>query len=304
MSRFLKMGLIYIVMMVFMELSVLFFSWVPQEVMKNFGQFIVILMPVLLIALVLKMDFKERFKINRFKLSTVFVCLIIAIAVLPINGFLGELTTYLFGNNPDGISTFVEGMKGSIGLRWFIIAVTPAICEEFMFRGLLLDKKIGLNMHVLAIASGLMFSLFHVGFDQLLYTFPLGMIFAYVTIITNSIFPAILMHLFNNSIGTIFELISLNGAEDAVVEKTAEGGNAVATSLGIFIIPAVIGGVIIFFAIKKLIKDYKYDDLERVKSNIEDSKNMRREATVISILPQLIVFSYVILINLMIKVNG
>ncbi|MFP4624091.1 MAG: CPBP family intramembrane glutamic endopeptidase [Gemmatimonadota bacterium] len=80
------------------------------------------------------------------------------------------------------------------------LAVLPGIGEEIAFRGLLLH---GLRRRfrpvALALVVGLIFGLFHVSLFRLIPTTYLGVLLAGVTLLTGSIFPAMLWHALNNA---------------------------------------------------------------------------------------------------------
>jgi membrane protease YdiL (CAAX protease family) len=79
------------------------------------------------------------------------------------------------------------------------VAVLPGIVEELVFRGLFLH---GLTRRFHPVAAvvvvGLMFGLVHVSLFRLLPTAYLGMLLASVTLVTGSVFPAMLWHFLNN----------------------------------------------------------------------------------------------------------
>ncbi|MCH4886375.1 CPBP family intramembrane metalloprotease [Acidaminobacter sp. JC074] len=293
MNRIFKIGIIYLILSLILESSSLLLGALPPSVTIYFGQYITILFPVIIIAFAFKVD-KYRFKLKSFKLTTIPYLLVIFLAALPINGFLGSLTTFIFGENPNGIMAFTESLTVLPHQELFIMALTPAICEEMMFRGLLLDKKSGLNMHGLALLSGLMFSLFHVGYDQLIYTFALGVIFAYAAIISGSIFPAMILHFLNNGFGTILTMII------GPVEATEPVVNEVVTlaSLLPWFLAALLGGTIIVFVYRKLISLYDYDDKRRLEANKDDLDLLNTEPKFITYTPQTVMFLYVIIANL------
>jgi membrane protease YdiL (CAAX protease family) len=81
----------------------------------------------------------------------------------------------------------------------FMLALLPAICEEIFFRGMLLYGLRGrLSPVRLALVNGLVFGLFHVALFRILPAGYLGVVLAAVTLITGSIFPAMLWHALNN----------------------------------------------------------------------------------------------------------
>jgi sodium transport system permease protein len=84
------------------------------------------------------------------------------------------------------------------------IAVIPGICEEIAFRGLLLH---GLRRRfrpvMLCLVVGAVFGLFHFALFRLASTAFLGVVLAAVTVLTGSIFPAMLWHAMNNGIAVV-----------------------------------------------------------------------------------------------------
>jgi sodium transport system permease protein len=82
----------------------------------------------------------------------------------------------------------------------FFLAFIPAICEEITFRGTLLYglrhkfRPVGL-----AIATGIIFGLFHVSYFRIIPTGFLGIILAAIVLLTGSIFPSMLLHFGNNT---------------------------------------------------------------------------------------------------------
>ncbi len=81
-----------------------------------------------------------------------------------------------------------------------ILAVLPGICEEIAFRGALLH---GLRRRyspvVLCLVVGLIFGLFHLDLVRVLPTAFLGVTVAAVTLVTGSLYPAMLWHALHNT---------------------------------------------------------------------------------------------------------
>lgn len=83
----------------------------------------------------------------------------------------------------------------------FFTSILPGVVEEITFRGVLLRglrDRFGPGTTV--IVSGLIFAAFHVALFRLVPTAFLGMVLAFVTIMTGSIYPAMLWHALNNGI--------------------------------------------------------------------------------------------------------
>jgi len=83
----------------------------------------------------------------------------------------------------------------------FTVAVTPAICEEMLFRGAVtgaLAKH--LSTARTCVLVGVMFGLFHSDPLQLLPTALLGMLLTWLALRTGSLVPCILFHLIFNGV--------------------------------------------------------------------------------------------------------
>jgi sodium transport system permease protein len=101
-----------------------------------------------------------------------------------------------------GKAIFPEGIP--LWQMLLFVALLPGICEETAFRGLLLSGlRRKLKPVPLCIAVGLVFGLFHFTLFRLASTAFLGMLLAAVTLLTGSIFPAMLWHALNNGIATV-----------------------------------------------------------------------------------------------------
>ncbi|MDR1147532.1 MAG: CPBP family intramembrane metalloprotease [Spirochaetaceae bacterium] len=84
------------------------------------------------------------------------------------------------------------------------MAIIPAFTEELLFRGLILDGLAGnYTKRKAIILSALFFGLIHLNPWQFLTAFCIGLFSAWICINTNSIWPSIYIHLFNNALYTI-----------------------------------------------------------------------------------------------------
>lgn len=117
---------------------------------------------------------------------------------------LSELNTLFlellgnFGYVDAGITLPSMDGVGMVGVL-FVVAVLPAVLEELLFRGMLLNgvKQFGEGIAVL-ICGGL-FALYHQNPAQTLYQFCCGAAFALMAIRAGSVLPTILSHLLNNA---------------------------------------------------------------------------------------------------------
>lgn len=84
------------------------------------------------------------------------------------------------------------------------VALLPAIFEELLMRGVVLNAFRRCNRRRAIVASAFLFALLHLDLGQFVGYFVLGIFFAYVVIRTGSIYAGIIAHFFNNLSGIIW----------------------------------------------------------------------------------------------------
>lgn len=85
-----------------------------------------------------------------------------------------------------------------------MLALTPAICEEILFRGYIqrqAERSLGAWGGILF--SGIIFGFYHLRLTQAIPLSLLGIFMAWLTWRTRSLWPAILVHLLNNSFAAV-----------------------------------------------------------------------------------------------------
>jgi sodium transport system permease protein len=106
--------------------------------------------------------------------------------------------------------------KGAYVLGLFLTAVSPAVCEEALFRGpILRGLRTRFSALGSAVLSGLLFGLFHGDVWRLLPTAVLGFALAAIALAADSIVPAMLAHFAHNA--CIITIAGASSRSDDVV---------------------------------------------------------------------------------------
>lgn len=90
------------------------------------------------------------------------------------------------------------------------IAVVPAICEEFLFRGTILSNLLPFGRNAAIVGSAVLFGLMHQNPYQILYTTVAGLILGYAYIKTDSIWCPTIIHFCNNAFSVTEQVIEAN----------------------------------------------------------------------------------------------
>ena len=122
------------------------------------------------------------------------------------------------------------------------IAVVPAIIEETIIRGIVMQPLRKYGDKYAIIASALLFAVLHGNMVQIPYTVIGGMLLGYLAVATGSLWPSIVLHFINN----LYSVIALS-----VNDNFGEKQSAVVTAI-MLITFAVVGiiGIIKFMKLK------------------------------------------------------
>jgi sodium transport system permease protein len=118
-----------------------------------------------------------------------------------------QLANYFLPAPTSVIEAFGEGVLPKSIPFWQLLVfmtVLPGVFEELTFRGMLLH---GLHRRLrpaaLVLVVGVVFGIYHVALFRFVPTACLGMMFAAVTLLTGSIYPAMLWHALSNALGLL-----------------------------------------------------------------------------------------------------
>ncbi len=162
-----------------------------------------------------------------------------------ITNLISSICQLLFGTGeiPD-VMEQTAPVNSSAGLVMLIFsALVAPICEELIYRKLLLGSMRPMGDTPAILVSSLIFGLAHGNFDQFAYAVFSGVIFGIIAVRYRSIVPTILLHIANNLLVsvTIYEQILLtgNGVIDSVIYFVSTIGNIV-TSIAYLGMPLII----------------------------------------------------------------
>lgn len=94
----------------------------------------------------------------------------------------------------------LDGKPMPLWIVWLVIGVTPALCEELFFRGLILSGLRRLGVWPALIACALLFGVAHSSIYRLLPTVFIGLLLSWLVWRTGSIWTSIVAHALNNGI--------------------------------------------------------------------------------------------------------
>lgn len=205
-----------------------------------------------------------------FTIPLIWLCMmpLKIVIILSYNQLFGDKLSNIIASNPPEMSP------------WILIllsAVTPAIFEELLMRGIIFDGYRDKKIHIAAIMNGLIFGMMHLNTFQFVHTFISGITMTYLVYITGSIFSSMLMHFINNSFPQWLDILS--GKATETTAKVAENSSSSSESLtiGVFIIfifMAFIGVKLAIKLLKFLAKKYNVNLREEKQYSHEKILNI------------------------------
>ncbi len=113
-------------------------------------------------------------------------------------------------------------------------AVLPALIEEMIFRGYILGALRPHGDGLAIVLSAALFGLFHGNVLQIPFAFILGLVMGYLTVQTDSIWPAVLLHFTNNLMSVLLNFFG----------KCFPGQN-MAITMVVFVTVTAVGAVVL-----------------------------------------------------------
>ena len=201
-----------------------------------------IIMFVIPMGIMVKRGGGDPFQWPSAKPGYVNVILIIALSLLiqPCIMLISGISSLLFPNNIAAVVPQFNNESFIIVLA--ALAVTPALCEEAFFRGLVDSKYRHLGLKGAALINGLFFAIIHLDLQQFLYAFVMGVIFTVFVRITRSIVTSILSHFIINA--TQLLLIRL-ASSPVLAELAVEADPDAAGGIGWVILTLAIQSLIV-----------------------------------------------------------
>ncbi len=142
---------------------------------------------------------------------------------------LGEVLASVFdsvlagmGLAPDMPSTEYGTTPTGVIMAFLSIAVVPALVEEFALRGAVLGILKPFGQGFAIIVSAVVFGLMHGNLVQIPFAFLVGLALGYITIKSDSLWPAVTVHFLNNAISVGFGYLDM-----AVGERVTNAAYAV-----------------------------------------------------------------------------
>lgn len=139
------------------------------------------------------------------------------------------------------VSAGITGLAVTVSpwLRFLIMAVSPAICEEAVYRGFILSHLGPLPAWARVAVCGALFGAFHLDATRFLSTVLLGAAISWAVLCTGNLFYAGLIHLCNNALSVLATIAleaAVQSAPELAEQATAEAAAVTPATLGVYLV--------------------------------------------------------------------
>lgn len=221
-------------------------------------EFVLIALPAFIYVLMKKGSIKEELRFNKLSflegllVAFIFIC---GYPVAMLFSIIGNIFVALFGKLIQSPIPVASNFNEYFVLL-LIVAGSAGICEELLFRGLIMRGYQNLGKWHSIVFTAVLFSMLHINIQNVLGPLFLGIVLGYVVYTTNSIFAGMIGHFMNNAISVTvsFLIMQLPMAKNAPMQDISQGMMLQGLILWAVILSfvAIIPGLIMFFCLKGL----------------------------------------------------
>lgn len=237
------------------------------RLMTMAGQILLILLPALLLAKYVYVDVTTAMRFKLPRLTDVIIFVAGLAILLPLFQSYLYIQNYIIENLAshsdfinqikqllDQLDKLVESAYGDLLtannipegiLIVLVIAVTPAVCEEFLFRGFIQTSfELSVKPYLAMFLTALFFGLYHFNPYGLLPLIALGFYLSYSVHVTESIGVAVVLHFINNFFSVILYFIFGN---EEIVQSNVSDPENIGQYFSAFILLAIFFVIFITF---------------------------------------------------------
>ena len=212
------------------------------QIVNQIGLFII---PSFIFAFLVNRNISKYLRLNIKPLSfSMLAGFLMILFAVPIVSYLAEINEMM--NLPESLAGLENWMRESedqamklttafldvgtvsgLSVNLLMIAIIPALGEEFIFRGILLRlfREWTKNIHLAVFISAFIFSAIHLQFYGFLPRMILGLILGYLFVWSGSIWVPVFVHFTNNAAAVIASYLANRGIIDTDLESFGSTDN-------------------------------------------------------------------------------
>ncbi len=258
--------LFYVIFVPLILSPLIYFNLANDAILIILQDLILILVPLGIYFLLTKQKLSEVLPHKKLSLKNVVYIVLLTILTSPIIQTIATISSFFVPENTTNKIILTSIKDTPLLLLILAFSIMPAITEELLFRGVVLQNYKNVKFVFAALISGLFFGLFHLNLYQLGYAVFSGIFFSYLVAYTNSIYSSILSHfLINGSqiviTKLVFTLIGNTDAQHLIDESLTTNASSVLNSISPLIFLTILFTPLLIYTTKSFMK---YNSLNKV----------------------------------------
>lgn len=225
---------------------------------------LIMLIPAFLYVTVLKPDNLGQISFSSPPLINVFKIILFTFCIMPFIAILNSISTVFVENHAANTMSYLS--SNPLWLNVLFVAFIPAVCEEYLFRGLLFHGYKKRNPFKAMLMSSLLFGLIHMNVNQFIYAFVMGFILCMLVYATGTVLSSMIAHLTFNGINVVLAYYAEN-IMNAIEDKEGQAASLTAAdyvaAYGVQLIIAALGLWLAYLLFKSICVENR--GLENIK---------------------------------------
>ena len=179
---------------------------------------IILLIPALVYVIVLRPKTVDGVSMEIVSPLTTILTVVLTFLIMPLVMLINSVSSLFVENGVEGTLNSVVN-ENPLWLNLVVIALLPAVVEEFIFRGLIFNGYKRRNPLMAIILSALLFGFIHMNINQFTYAFAIGIIFGLMAYATGSLLPSIMSHFIINGTSVVITHMSADTTKAPVATE-------------------------------------------------------------------------------------
>lgn len=189
-------------------------------------QYVVLLLPVVCFLAADRFEVLRGMKTRPIGVPTILWTALLTLLLMPVMLVLNLVTQFVVPNN--AAAALMDSTAAPIWVSLVYLAVIPALAEEYIFRGVLVQYLRHNGLLKAAVLTGVMFALCHMDLNQFLYTLMIGIFYVYLDEASGSIYCSMLSHFLVNGFNILLTYLTVSDVPENMVGVVNEAEQSTA----------------------------------------------------------------------------
>lgn len=254
---------LYFLMSMVLNIVILVFPGISDDYVMLIGaSSIVVTLPAILMPglLIMRRPYK-RFGFQGTSIGVILLSIVLSIGVFLLSTGINSFMTLLAETLGANFDVYSQNLMGANSLTGFLlltlfVAIIPAVCEELLFRGALLNSWRGLGRRNAVLITTVLFALMHMTPMSLPSFLIIGYILGALAYDSRSVLPSMLVHFVHNFITVVILCLPMDIAAQEEATLTISPTDTIIAG-GIMTVLGIIITVLSWVTIKSRLKAYQ-----------------------------------------------